>query len=285
MLMGAFHPFGCKRTFLLFSGFLYFWGSIRLEMAKIALFTSLLLLSTASFAQRDGFLISLAPHSHEHAEVISQLSTSFFLENPVLHTPEPPAAWKSWSIVENFTFGKDRGDLPMIADLDALHPYFRDKITQLITLCKAKGIELAVVESYRTHSKQNEYKSMGKKYTRSGGGKSKHQYGLAVDVVPMVDSVAQWSNTKLWRKVGMIGEQLGLRWGGRWRDLYDPGHFEWTGGLSSTHLSSGQWPRIPKNYDYPCLDEELIQLTEYWKAWEVEQSSIARKEVSSTKMN
>jgi hypothetical protein len=254
-------------------------------MVKIALYSGLLFFSIALYGQREINSLPSAPYSLEHSEIIVQLSKSFISENIAQSTPEPEEAWKTWAMVENFTFGKDRGDLPMIADLDALHPYFRDKIATLITLCKAKGIELAIVESYRTHSKQNEYKSMGKNYTRSGGGKSKHQYGLAVDVVPMIDSVAQWDNTKLWRKVGAIGEQLGLRWGGRWKSLYDPGHFEWTGGLSSSHLSAGQWPRIPKPNDYPCLDEELVQLTQYWKALEVEQSSIARKEVTSTKMN
>jgi D-alanyl-D-alanine carboxypeptidase len=255
-------------------------------MFKITVFSSLLLLSVTLYGQNHEVSLSGAPYNHEHSEIISDLSKSFVFELPEQEsTPEPEEAWKSWSMVENFTYGKDRGNLPMIADLDALHPYFRDKIITLISMCKAKGIELAIVESYRTHSKQNEYKSMGKKYTRSGGGKSRHQYGLAIDVVPVIDSVAQWEDTKLWRKVGVIGEQLGLRWGGRWRELYDPGHFEWTGGLTSYHLSMGQWPRIAKANNYPCLDEEIIQLTEYWKAWEAEQSAITRQQTSSSKMN
>lgn len=256
-----------------------------MKMLKSVVFTGLLLLSATSYGQNEFISLPKAPYSNEQNELISELSKNFIAESTIAESPEPEEGWKTWSIVGNYTFGKDRGDLPMIADLDALHPYFRDKIITLISMCKAKGIELAIVESYRTHSKQNEYKSMGKNYTRSGGGKSKHQYGLAIDVVPVIDSVAQWDNTKLWRKVGVIGEQLGLRWGGRWKSLYDPGHFEWTGGLSSTHLAMGQWPNIPKANNYPCLEEQLIQLTEYWKAWEIEQSSIARKEITSTKMN
>ncbi len=254
-------------------------------MLKTSALTVLLLLSATLYGQNAGIWLSEVPYRNEYSEIISNLSKSFIFQIPQGNTPEPELAWKNWSMVENFTFGKDRGDLPMIVDLDALHPYFRDKVTMLIAMCKAKGIELAIVESYRTHSKQNEYKSMGKNYTRSGGGKSKHQYGLAVDVVPMIDSVAQWDNTRLWRKVGVIGEQLGLRWGGRWKSLYDPGHFEWTGGLSSSHLSMGQWPHLPKAYNYPCLDEELIQLTEYWRALEIDQSAITRKQTTSTKMN
>jgi hypothetical protein len=119
---------------------------------------------------------------------------------------------------------------------------------------------------------------MGRKYTRSKGGKSKHQYGLAVDLVPIVDSVAVWDNTALWRQIGVTGEKLGLRWGGRWRAPYDPAHFEWTGGVSTYHLSNGALPYIPKSQSvqYPCIEEEVALLQKYWEAWEVEQAVSAR---------
>jgi hypothetical protein len=227
-----------------------------------------------------------APYSAEHQQVIAELSKNFHFEIPQHEaSPGETEAWKQWSTVENFAFGKDRGNLPMLTDLNALHPYLRDKVCKLIELCRQKGIELAVVETYRTHTKQNEYRTMGKKYTRSGGGNSKHQYGLAVDVVPVVDGKAQWDNIRLWRKVGLLGEQLGLRWGGRWKNPFDPGHFEWSGGLSSAHLKSGHFPKVPKPQNYPCLDEELTTLAQYWKAWETEQSALVRKEVLSSKMN
>ncbi|MBP9927149.1 MAG: M15 family metallopeptidase [Cyclobacteriaceae bacterium] len=251
-------------------------------MLKIASFLGLLVVSPfAVFAQVD-FTKSLgsAPYTDSQRLQVDGFAKDFFISEststpaPVLETIDN---WKNWKTVENYTFGKDRGNLTMIADLNALHPYFREKIITLINLCKAKGIELAVVESFRTHSKQNEYKYMGKRYTRTGGGGSKHQYGLAVDVVPVVDSVAQWDNAKLWRRVGAVGEQLGLRWGGRWKELYDPGHFEWSGGLSSYHLANGLFPKVPKSSLYPCLEEELVELVENWKAWEAEQSIIARK--------
>jgi len=186
--------------------------------------------------------------------------------------------WKHWTTVDNYTFGKDRGSLPMITELNALHPYFRDKILELIRRCEAKGIHLAIVETYRTHAKQSEYKAMGKKFTRSGAGKSKHQYGLAIDVVPIVNGEAQWHNKYLWNRIGVLGEQLGLRWGGRWRSLYDPGHFEWTGGLSTTDLAQGKYPYIPKKeIHYPCLDDDIRMLNRYWRAWETEQASYANK--------
>lgn len=194
----------------------------------------------------------------------------------VIH-PDGEETWKEWKVVDNFAFGKDRGGLPMIADLSSLHPFFRDKIVQLINNCKKKGIELAVVESYRTKAKQAEYYSMGKKYTRTKGGKSKHQYGLAVDLVPLVNGQPKWDDKVLWRRIGVVGENLGLRWGGRWKSIYDPAHFEWTGGLSTSHLENGLHPPIPKPNHYPCIDEDLEQLKKNWDAWEAEQSSLARK--------
>jgi hypothetical protein len=251
-------------------------------MLRKVSFFSLLVLSF--FGNAQPVLQDTAPYTSEYRQLITELVQSLtppVEAPPVVHQED----WHGWSTVANYTFGKDRGGLHMITDLNALHPYFRDKVTQLIAICKAKGIELALVETYRTHAKQNEYKTMGKKYTRSGGGRSKHQYGLAVDVVPIVDSVAQWDDYKLWKKVGAVGEQLGLRWGGRWRNPYDPGHFEWTGGLSSYHLSTGLQPHLPRTYNNPCLEEDLTELQEGWHAWEVEQATTASKPLASVKPN
>ncbi|HYG01681.1 MAG TPA: M15 family metallopeptidase [Chryseosolibacter sp.] len=196
---------------------------------------------------------------------------------------EPENIWRSWKTVENHSFGKDRGNIPMIADLQSLHPYFRDKITLLIRNCRAKGIELAVVESYRTHAKQSEYYTMGRKYTRTPGGKSKHQYGLAVDVVPMVNNIPQWDNTTLWRKVGTEGEKLGLRWGGRWKSPYDPAHFEWSGGLTTSQLATGALPKVPyaATANYPCIHDDVKELRSHWHKWETEQKLLKNKATPS----
>jgi hypothetical protein len=200
-----------------------------------------------------------------------------FSEELAMFRTDTIHGWRTWKTNENFEFGKDRGDLIMISDLQALHPYFRDKVIELIRICKTKGIELAVVETFRTHAKQHEYKTMGRKFTRSGAGRSKHQYGLAVDVVPIVNGEAEWHNNALWRRVGIVGERLGLRWGGRWRSMFDPGHFEWTGGLNSIELSQGKTPYIPKKEaNYPCLQEDMTLLEKFYNAWEAEQSALAR---------
>jgi peptidoglycan L-alanyl-D-glutamate endopeptidase CwlK len=213
----------------------------------------------------------VALRTEEASNAMAELNKSFVLPPVEEAVPDTLDPWLKWRTVNNYDFGKNRGEMTMIADLSALHPYFRDKIVELITICRSKGIELAVVETYRTVAKQNEYKQLGKIYTRSSGGRSRHQYGLAVDVVPIVDSIASWHNEALWKKVGVVGEKLGLRWGGRWRHPYDPGHFEWSGGVSSTSMAAGYLPRVPNLQLYPCLNEEIKQLQAYWDKWEEEQ--------------
>lgn len=245
-------------------------------MAKTFLISIVCLCFFASEAQ-----VAIAPVAE--AETEYRLDYIQYFSQPIQSrsweiSVDTEDAWRSWEVIENFSFGKNRGSIPMIVDLQSLHPYFRDRILELIKICHAKGIELAIVETYRTNTKQREYKSMGRKYTRSGAGSSKHQYGLAIDVVPMIDSTAQWNNIALWRKVGVLGERLGLRWGGRWRHPFDPGHFEWTGGLGTYHFAQGVFPAIPKSFNYPCIEEDLKELKRHWHAWEIEQSAVARKE-------
>ncbi len=63
---------------------------------------------------------------------------------------------------------------------------------------------------------------------------SKHQDGLALDIVPYeIYTEASggdkllWNETNpIWLRIGQIGEALGLRWGGRWKQR-DLGHFEY----------------------------------------------------------
>ncbi len=221
-------------------------------------------------------------YTPEHAAHAADLQCVFAPEPITDRQPDSMRAWLRWKTVANFAYGKDRGHLPMIADLQALHPYFRDRVRLLIERCREKGIELAVVETFRTHAKQNEYKNMGKHYTRSRGGRSKHQYGLAVDVVPIRDSVPVWDNRALWKKIGFEGERLGLRWGGRWRSLYDPGHFEWTGGLTTHSLELGMLPSLPQPTSYPTLTRDLTELQTYWQAWETEQGMPAAAPATQT---
>lgn len=225
-----------------------FLRRIFLAMARIVLVSIVCMLfpwAASSQAQTGvGMLVSSHEQEIRNSHLVHFTSTIDFRRWE--YADDTLDEWREWEMVDNYHFGINRGSLSMIKDLESLHPYFRDKVIEMIRLCRAKGIELVVVETYRTHAKQTEYKRMGRRYTRTKAGQSKHQYGLAVDLVPVIDSIPQWKNYRLWRKIGPIGERLGFRWGGRWRRLYDPCHFEWTGGLRAV-CSTATTRRGPAN--------------------------------------
>ncbi len=176
--------------------------------------------------------------------------------------------WKTWTMVNNWAFGVDRGEVPMVADTEALHPYMAVLGNKLLEKCKEKGIDVRIAETYRTRTKQAEYYGMGPGFTASAAGQSKHQFGLAMDVVPFVNGAAVWDNKVLFDKIGKIGEELGFRWGGRWKKPYDPGHFEWTGGLTAEQLKTGAMPEVPTSAGITNLDAKIKTLKANWEELE-----------------
>lgn len=103
--------------------------------------------------------------------------------------------------------------------------------------CHDLGITLRVTQGFRTYEEQKELYAQGrtkpgKRVTNADAGRSWHNYGLAYDVVPLVNGIPDWNNKK-WEIIGSIGEQNGLVWGGRWKGIkVDRPHFEWHPGLT-----------------------------------------------------
>jgi len=135
----------------------------------------------------------------------------------------------------------------IIKDLAILHPAFRNKVIKLLYECKKAGIELKVVETYRTPERQNKLKKEG--FSMLHGGRSKHQYNIAVDVVPVKYGWYMWHDKELWQKVGKIGKAQGLIWGGDWKRFRDYPHFEYPISIDSLQfLKKPDTVLIPLNY-------------------------------------
>ena len=119
--------------------------------------------------------------------------------------------------------------------LDDLDPSFRPKAMELLARGAEAGIPLMIIDTLRTIEEQtaavkNGFSSTmrGKHLPQPPSGKSK-----AMDVCPYSEfqlhgpDKLQWDSTDpSWLKIGLIGESLGLKWGGRWKQPHDPGHFE-----------------------------------------------------------
>lgn len=126
-------------------------------------------------------------------------------------------------------------------DTTQLHPTLQKKITQLITKCEAQGITIGISECLRTAAEQDVLYAQGRTkpgaiVTNAKGSNysSMHQWGIAFDFYLKMDvdgdgktsDDAYNNSTKLFNKVGAIGQSLGLEWGGAWTSIVDLPHFQ-----------------------------------------------------------
>lgn len=125
-------------------------------------------------------------------------------------------------------------------DLKDLSINLKSLAERHIAECKIAGIDLLIYCTYRSCKEQDDLYAIGRtksgaKVTNARGGQSRHNTAtasgtpasMAYDCVPMINGKPQWGDSKLYMKVGQIGEALGLKWAGRWTgSLKETAHFE-----------------------------------------------------------
>lgn len=112
--------------------------------------------------------------------------------------------------------------------LDSLAPAFRPVAIVLLARLVEARIPVLIINTFRTDPEQADAIARHVSWVTH----SKHQDGLAIDLVPYAtfilhgESKLDWdASDPVWAQIGAIGEGLGLRWGGRWAQK-DLGHFE-----------------------------------------------------------
>jgi len=128
--------------------------------------------------------------------------------------------------------------------IEDLHPHVALLCRKFIEQCKEAGVDVLVTSTYRDHESQNALYAQGrtapgKIVTKAKGGQSFHNHKVAFDVVPLVNGKAIWNDEGLWRKIGQIGQEVGLEWGGNWK-FQDKPHFQYTGGLTLADFQAGK---------------------------------------------
>lgn len=132
-----------------------------------------------------------------------------------------------------------------------LHPKLRDEALDIYQeICHAlKGkAECRFTFTLRTFAEQNELFAKGRTkpgtiVTRAKGGQSWHNYGMAVDIVLLVDGKASWDiktdfdkdGRSDWMEVVDIFKRYGWEWGGDWK-FFDPPHFQKTFAMSINEM-------------------------------------------------
>ena len=133
--------------------------------------------------------------------------------------------------------------------LDDLLPAVKKLAEAHIAACKECGVDLLIYCTYRDNEEQDRLYRQGREtpgaiVTRARGGESMHNYRVAYDCVALIGGKPQWGDSVLARKVGMLGESVGLDWSGRWAGaLKETAHFQYTNGLSLKAFQAGKLPK------------------------------------------
>lgn len=145
---------------------------------------------------------------------------------------------------------KDAISLQRIA---GLHPLFRPVVEAAYAeACEALTGRAIVRIAYgvRTWSEQEALYAKGRsapgpKVTNAAPGRSMHNYGLAVDIVLIIDGkIASWDTLKDfdgdkqadWMEVVRIFKAHGMKWGGDFATFKDMPHFEMSFGKTIPEL-------------------------------------------------
>ncbi len=137
--------------------------------------------------------------------------------------------------------------------IQLLHPKLRDEALVIYTECceQLKGKALCrFSHTLRTFAEQDALFNTKPQVTKAKGGQSYHNYGLAIDIVLIIDKdgngsheAASWDvmtdfdgdGRSDWREVVSIFKRYGWEWGGDWK-FYDAPHFQKTLGYSIADL-------------------------------------------------
>ena len=109
-------------------------------------------------------------------------------------------------------------------------------------LIKERNLKAKIYETRRSKERQAELFNLGYSKIKSGG---MHEYGMAFDVV--FEGKKPWDNSHPWDKLGQIGHDLGLYWGGDWHGFVDRPHFQYIPATvtEQDRIRQGYMPPMP----------------------------------------
>jgi peptidoglycan L-alanyl-D-glutamate endopeptidase CwlK len=124
-----------------------------------------------------------------------------------------------------------------------LHPIFRERLILLAEALARRGMQALITDGLRTVAEQDALFAQGRtkpgpRVTNARGGQSNHNYGLAVDMYPVIGGkvftdVAKGASVEFRRAfnavqdaIGEEAERLGLFWGARFNGIVDTPHIQ-----------------------------------------------------------
>lgn len=150
--------------------------------------------------------------------------------------------------------------------IDVLHPELKKKIEELKKRCFAAGLKIGISETWRTVEEQDKLYAKGRTepgniVTNAIGStySSMHQWYIAFDFFRNDGKGAYNNSDGFFNKVGLIGEAIGLEWGGNWKSFVDLPHFQLASWGSTPDKLKAQY-KNPDNFKKSW--SEVIEMNE-----------------------
>ena len=157
-------------------------------------------------------------------------------------------------------------DSPTIERISKLHPSIRNEVSKIINECDKAltgRAKVRITQGLRTFEEQQKLYNQRPKVTNAKAGQSYHNYGLAVDIVLLIDkdkngtfetatwdTKADWDADKIadWLEVVKVFKKYGWEWGGEFKSFKDLPHFQKTFGKT--------WQNLKALHDAKKFDKE-----------------------------
>jgi len=149
-------------------------------------------------------------------------------------------------------------------DLNKLNPAFRPLAEELIRRGKIGSWKAFITEGWRSNERQNYLYAQGRYapynkmpiVTNAKAGQSDHNFGLAVDVA-FKNSFGRVSyDPNLFLQLAPIAKEIGLSWGGDWKDFIDMPHFFITA-KQAQELTGQNVKLVPYEGKYLLVTDDL----------------------------
>jgi peptidoglycan L-alanyl-D-glutamate endopeptidase CwlK len=115
-------------------------------------------------------------------------------------------------------------------NIATLLPEVQPLARALVHKAALRGIQIKIINGFRTYQEQDQLYAQGrtapgKRVTNAKGGFSNHNFAIAFDV-GVFEGGKYLPESPHYKTVGLLGEELGLEWGGSWETIVDLPHFQ-----------------------------------------------------------
>lgn len=149
-------------------------------------------------------------------------------------------------------------------------PYFLGFLNEL----EQSGYRIDSVGGYNLRNKRN------------SNSPSEHAFGNAIDVNPLKNPMGKGVTTDMPLNISDMAAKYGLSWGGDWKSVKDPMHFEWTGRrpflLNNTPNTNAVYLSVP-NLNLDGMKNNYLQASPAVNSYADEELDKAKKREKKTR--